>query len=257
MDVVGALRTKMATKSNAGLLAITVTAILMCSTDRASACSRGFLTYKVASDFEVAVTYHGKPIEGIKVEVDRITVDSKPGYKIVATELTGKDGKASFHGLVPGNYFVASEHSGVGGGAGELLVVAGESGKETIDLTWPSPPIMRVQHIAGTLAVGEEFEALAGASLSLTDALSSALVGETSTDGHGRFAFETAKPGLYVLHIEEKRDCDKDLCKIKGNILVQVDASAEDFELPRFGLVMSSCGLSGYKDANSMVLFEV
>jgi hypothetical protein len=90
----------------------------------------------------------------------------------------------------------------------------------------------------------------------LTDTLSGREVARTVTDEEGRFLFPRQNPGLFVLHIEEHRECSRYMCKIKGRILVEVDATAAAAEIPRYSLIMTSCGLGGIKDDGSEVLFE-
>jgi len=175
---------------------------------------------------------------------------------LVAEELTNKEGKAFFHGLMVSDYWISAEHADVRGTVAKLWPVSDGSGSTVITLTWPEGPISKVENLAGNLLVGRQRSALAGAHVWLTDTVSGKELERISTDEKGRFAFQNLVPGLYVLHIEEHRECSRYMCKIEGEILVEVDANAKDAQFPGYGLIMSSCGLSAYKDDGSLLLFE-
>jgi hypothetical protein len=178
---------------------------------------------------------------------------------LVAEQSTNKEGKAFFHGLMVSDYWISAEHAGVTGTIAKLWPVpdaSGETPNTLITLTWPEGPILRTHSLTGHLLVGRQQSALAGAAVWLTDTRSGEEVGRTSTDERGGFAFRSAVPGLYALHLKENRDCSRYLCKLEGKILVEVDARAHDAEFPRYGLVMSSCGLGAFNDNGSLVLFQ-
>ncbi len=235
------------------LLTIAVVATFLLSVQKVAACSRGVLTFKVRRDFGVFVKGRdGRPLEGILVKI----VFAIPTQDLVAEESTNKEGMAFFHSLMVSDYWISAEHAGVSGTVAKLWPVNDDSGVTEITLTWPAGPISKAQSIAGHLFAGNQQSVLAGADVWVTDTLSGKEIGKTSTDEQGKFAFQKLVPGLYVLHIEEHRDCSRYMCKIKGKILVEVDPLANDVEFPRYGLIMSSCGLSAYKDDGSVLLFE-
>lgn len=235
------------------ILTIAVVAMFFLSVQKVSACSRGVLTFKVPRDFGVLVKGRdGRVLEGISVKI----VFAIPTHDLVAEESTNKEGKAFFRGLMLSDYWISAEHADVSGTVAKLWPVSDGSGSTVITLTWPEGPISKVETLAGNLLVGWQRSALAGAHVWLTDTVSGKELGGTSTDEKGRFAFQHLVPGLYVLHIEEHRECSRYMCKIKGKILVEVDANAKDAQFPGYGLFMSSCGLSAYKDDGSMLLFE-
>jgi hypothetical protein len=235
------------------ILTIAVVATLFLSVQKVSACSRGVLTFKVPRDFGVLVKGRdGRALEGISVKI----VFAIPTRDLVAEELTNKEGKAFFHGLMVSDYWISAEHADVSGTVAKLWPVSDGSGSTEITLAWPEGPISKVENLAGNLLVGGQRAALADARVWLTDTVSGKEIGRISTDEKGRFAFQNLVPGLYVLHIEEPRECSRYLCKIRGKILVEVDAKAKGAQFPGYGLFMSSCGLSAYTDDGSMLLFE-
>jgi hypothetical protein len=224
-------------------------------------CSRAFATYNVLGTFSVSIKDPaGKPVNGVEVTITRFITEPDGRFikvvsQKVSSELTNKDGAAGFR-LEPGEYFISTNHAHVEGGAGTLQVSGDNLSRENLELQWPNVPIIKLQHVSGDLAIGKEHLAFANADIAVTEAYSAEPVGKTSTNEQGRFRFPDVKPGLYVLHIEERRECDPYMCKIQGNIVVEVSPSAKEPELPRFGLTPSSCGLAAYNDDGSMTLFE-
>jgi hypothetical protein len=256
------------TDSVIGIARMTRLAIIVCGSilalalmeDPIGACVRSFPHYKVRRDFVVSVVGRpaGEPVGGIQVTVYRWTKEPGVSYENVAQMSTDRDGHAAFHGLTSGEYFLGTEHTGVGGGGGELDV-DDSSDVTTINLTWPRGPILETRRVAGVLTVDKEHAALAEADLSLEDAVSGKAVGKASTDAAGNFAFPGVGPGLYVLHIKESRGCDHYPypCRIQGFILVQIDPRAKEAEMPRFGLMMSDCGLGAWEDDGTLEFFGV
>ncbi|MGA7561170.1 MAG: carboxypeptidase-like regulatory domain-containing protein [Terriglobales bacterium] len=223
------------------------------SVQKVSACSRGILTFKVPRDFGVLVKGRdGRPLEGISVKI----IFAIPTHDLVAEELTNKEGKVFFHGLMVSDYWISAEHADVSGTVAKLWPVSDGCGSTVITLTWPEGPISKVKNLAGNLLVGRQGSPLADAQVWLTDTVSGKELGRISTDEKGRFEFQNLVPGLYALHIEEHRECSRYLCKIEGKILVEVDANAKDAQFLRYSLFMSSCGLCAYKNDGSMLLFE-
>jgi hypothetical protein len=235
------------------LLMVVLSATTLVSTHEALACSRAFQTFKVRGDFTVRVKVRdGASLEGITVKV----VLAAPTLDKLAEELTDKEGKAFFHAMMVSDYWISAERAGVSGTVAKLWPVKDEAGRTEITLGWPAGPIATVQNIAGPLLIDSQRVALVGAKVWLTDTLSGKELGKTITDDRGMFAFQGERPGLYALHIEDPRECAGHSCQIKGTILVEVDAKASDAGFPRYGLIMSSCGLSAFKDDGTMVTFE-
>ena len=173
-----------------------------------------------------------------------------PFHDLVAEQLSDKDGKVVFRDLMISDYWISTEHAGVSGTVAELLPVADDSGSAWISLKWPEGPIEQAQGIAGQL-LRKSAVSTRRRRLWLTDTLTGREVGRTITDKQGRFSFSKQDRGLYVLHIEERRDCSGYLCKIKGRILVEVDPTSKSAEIQRYGLIMTSCGLGGFKEDGS------
>jgi hypothetical protein len=234
------------------LIVAVATAIVFWTPD-ACACSRIAVRFKVRRNFMVTVRGRdGRVLEGISVKI----VFAIPSHDLVAEQLSDKDGKVVFHDLMISDYWISAEHAGVSGTVAELLPVADDSGSEWISLKWPEGPIENAQGVAGHLLVGWQKAPLTETDVWLTDTVTGKEVGRTATDKQGRFSFSKQDPGLYVLHIEERRDCSQYQCKIKGRILVEVDPTSKSAEIQRYGLSMTSCGLGGIKDDGSLVLFE-
>jgi len=234
------------------LIVAVATATLFWPPD-ACACSRVPVRFKVRRNFMVTVRGRdGRVLEGISVKI----VFAIPSRDLVAEQLSDKDGKVVFHDVMISDYWISAEHAGVSGTVAELLPVADDSGSEWISLKWPEGPIENAQGVAGQLLAGWQKAPLTETDVWLTDTVTGKEVGRTITDKQGRFSFSKQDPGLYVLHIEERRACSQYQCKIKGRILVEVDPASKSAEIQRYSLSMTSCGLGGIKNDGSLVLFE-
>jgi hypothetical protein len=224
--------------------------------NRGDACAMSFPQYTVGSSFSVETWYNNRPMKGIEVELSRET-DKEPYLELAVSLSSDEKGQSFFHSLTPGRYFMVVKHAGIEGEAVELKVVQDEpydpSAQASLRLKWPSRSILRLRQIAGTLirapittvsslGVRSTSEvALAGAKLSLTDALAARMLKTSVTDKQGRFAFADLGAGLYVVHILE--DGAQTNAGIDGDLFVEVAADATTQELPELKLLMSDCGM--------------
>jgi hypothetical protein len=174
--------------------------------------------------------------------------------ELAAIAVTGKDGEAAI-GLAQDDYSLGATGNGISSEVVQIQVYDDGSGVSEISLTWPGGPITGVQSVSGVFGSGREKEPWPGLEVSLKNT-SSGNIAKAVTDASGRFTFRRIPSGFYALHVSDPRPKEGYLPKLEGDIAIQVSADAANSELPRWGLVMGSCGLSAYKDANSMIIFS-
>jgi hypothetical protein len=230
------------------------------SLQSALACSRAYgPPVKVKSAFVVVVhDPTGGPLPNMEVrayEAIRKSGAVSAHVELAAIAITGKDGKAAI-GLTQDDYTLAATGNGISSGVVQIQVYDDSpSGVSEVSLTWPGGPITAIQSVSGVFGAGKEKDPRPGLEVSLKNA-SSGNIAKVMTDASGHFMFREVSPGFYALHVSDPRPSVGSLSKLEGDIAIQVTPDATNGELPRWGLVMSSCGLSAYKDANSMIIFS-
>jgi hypothetical protein len=208
---------------------------------------------KVKSTFVVFVhDPSGGPLPRAKIGVYEF-IRKPPHSELVASAVTDKDGKAEISGMHD-NYSLGATLSEVSSEIVQIDVYDDGSGASEVSLTWPGGPITVIQNVSGVLGEGSSRVPWVGAQVSLRGAASD--LGEKETDTNGRFAFEGVAPGFYALHVKARVSYPARLPQLEGDIPIQVSKSATNYELPTWGFVASSCGLSAHKDAHSMIIFS-
>jgi hypothetical protein len=182
-------------------------------------------------------------------------ISKPPHSEIVAVAVTSKDGKAAI-GLGQDNYGIGATRAGVSSEIALIDVYDDGSGASEISLTWPGGPITEVQNVSGVLGLGRGKDAWTDAQITLKGPQSDESIGQTESDPHGRFAFPGVSPGFYALHVKAKVPNPARLPQLEGDIAIHVSTGAANYELPTWGFVAGSCGLSAYKDAQSMIIFS-
>ena len=233
---------------------------------RGVACTMGFAEHKVARSFVIGVSYNGRPLQGMEVEISRET-DKEPYLVVVVSTKTNEKGQSSIKALAPGRYFLVVRHAGVEGEAVELRVVADEQAdafvEDELKLNWPNRKVFKVRQIAGTL-IRTPFDyriksvepPLAGSKLTVIDALPATQRGVSVTQNDGKFAFADLAAGLYILRVKEEKSTKPPRGleeEIEGNIFVEVTSNAPDQEIPVLRVYMSDCGMGMRgKDGNEI-----
>jgi hypothetical protein len=174
--------------------------------------------------------------------------------ELAAVATTGKDGKAAI-GFVQDDYTIGATYNGVSSSVAQIQVYDDGSGSSEVSLTWPGGPITQVQSISGVLGSGKGKDPWPGLELALRSASPAESIAKTTTDSSGHFAFRDTPPGFYALHVRDQHASGGYLSKLEGDIVIQVSSEAANRELPLWGLIMSSCGLTAYKDEHSMIIF--
>jgi len=223
------------------------------------ACSRSFgPPIKVRSAFVVVVhDPNGSPLPNMEVrayESIRKSGAAAAHVELAGVAVTGRDGKAAI-GLTQDDYSLGATSNGISSEVVQVQVYDDGSGVSEVSLTWPGGPITAVQNVSGVLGAGKEKDPWPGLEVSLKSALPGNIA-KALTDASGHFTFNGIPSGFYVMHVSDPRPSTGYLSKLEGDIAIQVSADAANRELPLWGLAMGSCGLSAYKDANSMIIFS-
>jgi hypothetical protein len=175
--------------------------------------------------------------------------------ELAAVAITGKDGRAAI-GLTQDDYSLGAMGNGISSEVVQIQVYDdGPSRASEVSLTWPGGPIAAVQSVSGVFGAGKEKDPWPGLEVSLKNA-SPGNIAQVVTDASGHFTFREVSQGFYALHVSDPRPSVGYPSRLEGNIAIQVSLDASNLELPRWGLVMGSCGLSAYRDANSMIIFS-
>jgi hypothetical protein len=219
------------------------------------ACSRVYTHVKVKSTFVVFVhDPSGKPLSDVKITAYEF-IRKPPHSELAAVGVTDKDGKAAI-GLGQDDYSIGAIRAGVSSEVAQIDVYDDGSGASQISLTWPGGPITEIQHVSGVLGLDKGKYPWADAEIALEGPASEDSIGQTESDSQGRFKFGGIPPGFYALHVKAKVPNPVRLPQLEGNIAIRVSDNATNYELPTWGYVASSCGLSAYKDAQSMIIFS-
>ena len=222
--------------------------------------------HKVGSNFLVEISYSGRPLQGIEISLSRET-QKEPYFVLVSSTLSDAQGKVSIRSLTPGHYLLIVKHAGIEGEGADLNVVSDDQADKFVEdelkLGWPGRKVFKVRKIAGSL-VRTPFDftkrvsepPLAGAKLTLIDALPATQRGTYAVGTDGKVSFSNLNPGLYIVQV--KQDTKIDLVgypeeEIDGNIFVEIAPGTADQEIPLLRLYMSDCGMGMRgKDGNEI-----
>ncbi len=229
--------------------------VLLLGNQSSWACTRVATHVKVKSTLVVFIhDPSGKPLPDMKLAAYEF-ISKPPHSEVAAAAVTGKDGKATI-GLGQDNYSIEAIRAGVSSEIALIDVYDDGSGASEIGLTWPGGPITEIQNVSGVLGLGRDRVPWVGAEITLRGSASEESIAGAESDSQGRFKFPGIQPGFYALHVRAKDPNPPRLPQLQGDIPVQVSNSAANYELPTWGYVASSCGLSAYKDAQSMIIFS-
>jgi hypothetical protein len=165
-------------------------------------------------DFVVDITYGGKPLPGVAVEV-RGFGGEKDNSQLFSS-VTAHNGKVNVGELLPGTYWLYAEFLGIpaGGQCFHVAPSSSRSAKKRIAYEWGdlAPGVRRM---AGRLVDSQPGHGdspimnlihrvdvpIANAKMKLQNPITAAVYStESDTDGH--FNFGHIPPGTYVLHVD-------------------------------------------------------
>ena len=256
----------MSVEHKSGLAVAAIVLLGAMSPHRAIACAMAFAHHKVGSSFVIAISYNGRPLPGIEVEISRET-DKEPYLVHVMSTRSDERGQSLIRGLDQGSYFLVVKHAGIEGEAVELKVVNDEQtdafveGK--LELSWPNRKVFKIREVAGMLfrtpfdfTKRSTEPPLSGSKVTLTDAFTATQRSVSIVQNDGSFGFANLDAGLYILHIKQGQgtrqsgDLEEE---IDGYVFVEVVPDAADHNLPLLRLYMSDCGMGMRgKDGNEI-----
>ena len=213
----------------------------------AHACTRSLARVAVTSDFRVIVMNGSTPVPGVQVEVydER---NSETEGKPILTLVTSKDGSAEIKNLHKGLYIVGT--TGPGGGSAVYAAVSANLGEPVnrIILPWPQfisgAGILKTKTLTGVLATDNLWKPFQNVHVELWRAGAKAPLATEETGTEGRFQFQEAKPGIYILRIRgEQNHVDYDR-QIEGEIPIELLPAAATLPEPlSLHVGMTTCGL--------------
>ncbi len=195
------------------------------------ACTVVYPGIKVGPNFRVRVVDHGRPVEGLRVEIGSYVRD------------TDTNGFAFFRGVRPGSYHLSAHHdAGIPDGA-ELEVKPDGPTDVTVPLKWPNSAPILVRSLKGTIRGPDYLPGRPQPTLSLDvmEGISGKWLMSLQTDDNGEFNFDKVAAGLYFLNLKSGLT-DWSGQPLTGLVAVAVDYAAPTDHLD-IGLGSTSCGL--------------
>jgi hypothetical protein len=185
------------------------------------ACDRFSVPQDVSTDFQIRVVNEKISVAGVEV------VLTSDAGNVHVTAQTDKTGLVAFHGVRSGLFTVEAKN----GSWRTLRVAPGQIANQTVDLEWPSTPLIHVRALKGRLDVSMVMR-LEG---SVMDAVPDRTLRAFQTDDRGNFDLSGMPRGLYFLKIANP-------VAWRGLVAVAVDTNALQDQVDA-ALVPTSCGL--------------
>jgi hypothetical protein len=218
----------------------------------AHACSIFYPTVQVGRGFRVRVMDRGHPVPSLRLVLSRHD-SSNSGRNEAIYSLTDADGYSRFANLSQGSFLLTADHDG--GVADGVVVNVRLSGATnvTVSLKWPSPTLLQVRSVSGSLRGPDYYpqQTQAQLSLSLLEGVSARVIETAQTDSKGGFSFAGATPsGIYFLRLNPSNLRGWDGGQIEGMIPIEINPKATQDVLD-LDLGWSSCGLGYAQRAKS------
>ena len=203
-------------------------------------CSFDFLFSEatVGRDFLLRVSFHGVPVAGTQITLNRAINTS--GNGVAATAKTDSRGIARFRTIPEGSYPDSTE--GLRFRASLIKVAARHASSETVEVDW-SDHFIGVRNLRGTFDTSEELGdpvlPLRNAVVELREIHTARLIESTQTDANGDFELATGNPGIYALRlILPKKDPlgteDRDLA-------IELSPNGKEYSIPEMTVTQSDC----------------
>jgi hypothetical protein len=186
------------------------------------------------SDFSLRVFFHGTPISGVQIALDKSAQAAKTDSNGVAHFRTVP--KGSYHPYSPDGLLFPS-------GSFEIEVDPEHASGERIEIEWPSDSIA-VRNLRGRFSVspeqGNNVEIpLRNASIELRDLRTSRLIESAQTDANGDYEFTTKDSRLYALRLTLPKDGGDG--SVYHEVAIELDPAAKEISIPAMKAVQSDC----------------
>lgn len=242
----------MRSRSNTGLAYLAAVLLLFVGLSRlAEACWVSWPTVDVTPSFRVIVQHGSTPVPGIKVEVfDSADLEKSHGetpWKPILILSTGNNGAVEVQNLKPGTYLV--ETKGPGSGSAVYAQVSAKGGKHgnQIALEWPASwkGILTARTLGGELASNNPWVPFQSIQVELWTAGAETPLAVETTGAEGRFHFDEAHPGIYILRIHGRQEGVGDTWQVDGEVPVELSPTGTARpDVLSLHLAMTSCGIS-------------
>lgn len=201
---------------------------------------RIFSEATVGPDFSLKVSYHGTPIAGARIELNKALNAS--GDSIAATAKTDSLGIAGFRAIPRGRYFPDSPDGLLFPLYLIIDVKAGQVSGKAVTLDWPDHSIV-VRNLRGRFSFSEGPDApdlpLRAADVELRDIYTSRLIESAHTDANGDFELATKDPGIYAVRLSLAKKEGEEV--EKRDLAVELDPAGKEFSFPELRVRRCAC----------------
>lgn len=219
----------------------------------AYACWVTLPSVQVPSSFRVLVQHGALPIAGIRVvvfdyaELEKSHSEAEADWKPILDRVTDANGVVPIENLGPGRYLV--ETKGAGGGSAVDAVVSRKNGKSRnqLALEWPATwkGMIKVKALAGQLSSNDPWMPFDNLHVELWTAGAQTPLAVKDTGKEGKFSFNPAQPGIYIVSIRGQQNGVDKNWQVQGEIPFELSpAVAELPDSVDLDLAMTSCGIS-------------
>jgi hypothetical protein len=194
----------------------------------------------VGPDFSLNVSYHGTPVAGARIDLNKTWNASGDG--IAATAKTDSRGIVTFRAIPEGSYFPSSPDGLLFPLYQIIRVKAGQASGKSVTLHWPDHSIV-VRNLRGRFSFSEEPDdpelPLRAADVELWDIYTSRLIESAHTDANGDFELATKDPGIYAVRLLLPKKNGEDV--EKRDLAVEIDPAAKVFSFPELRVTRCHC----------------
>jgi hypothetical protein len=224
-----------------------------------TACSTSSVITKIGRNFSAGAVNQGRPVVGLQIELSTDPEKADEESRSVLILTTGLNGLVAFELVKPGRYYVAIKHFAYSYSA-EILLQSrvSKSSSHKVVFEWPGVKPLSVQFVSGPLnttvktgnlmddTIHPVYGPLAGAKLTLLQAVSQEAVESQVASESGAFNFHPAPSGLYFLHVESL-ESRAGSYSADGYVPIEVNPSIGASTLNLF-LFPGICGSLGYEN---------
>jgi hypothetical protein len=231
---------------------LTVAAFLCLSCYRnAHACWVTLSTVRVSPSFRVLVEHGTVPVAGVRVLVyDYRELEKSHGegdWKPILNTVSDANGAVQVENLGPGRYLVETKGAGSGSAVDAVVSRKGPKSNNQLTLEWPATwkGILKVRALEGRLSANDPWVPFETLHLELWDAGAQTPLAVEEAGKEGRFHFDEAQPGIYILRIRGHQQGVDANWQVEGEIPFELSLSAPESPDPvSLDLAMTSCGLT-------------
>lgn len=196
---------------------------------------------EVGPDFSLKVSFHGRPVAGTRITLNKAINASGDG--VVASAKTDPRGIARFHAIPKGRYYPYSSEGLLFPSGFQIVEVKTEHAHvKQVKIDWPSTALT-IRNLRGRFGVSEDPSGpeipLRNAIVELRDVYTAKLIESGATDANGDYEFATTAPGIYALRLILPKEGEPGF--ENRDLAVELDPAAEEISIPEMKVVQSDC----------------